>query len=42
MLNWSQVLVYPKGTPSDELQYQVSLRIPVGWKSASALPVDRA
>jgi predicted metalloprotease with PDZ domain len=40
VLSWNQVLLYPKGTPSDQLQYQASLKLPAGWRYGTALPID--
>jgi predicted metalloprotease with PDZ domain len=37
VLNWHLVLLYPKGTPSDDLTYAATLRLPAGWKFATAL-----
>ncbi len=37
VLSWNSVLLYPGGGPSDALQYDASLRIPAGWKYATAL-----
>jgi predicted metalloprotease with PDZ domain len=37
VMSWNTVLLYPGGTTSDALQYQASLRIPSGWKYATAL-----
>ena len=36
LLSWNTVLLYPLGA-SDSLQYEASLRIPRGWKFATAL-----
>jgi predicted metalloprotease with PDZ domain len=41
MLNWNQVLMYPAGKPSDEVEYRASLQVPVGWRYATALPIAR-
>lgn len=41
VLNWNLVLLYPLGPKSDDLTYVASLRIPVGWKYGTALPVER-
>jgi predicted metalloprotease with PDZ domain len=41
VLNWNLVLVYPKGAKSDDVMFAASLRIPAGWKYATALPVAR-
>lgn len=37
IVEWNQVLLYPQGTPTDELTYQASIRLPSGWHYASAL-----
>ena len=37
VLNWNMVLLYPKGAPSDDLTYAATLRLPAGWKFATAL-----
>ena len=37
VLSWNTVLLYPQTTNSDALQYDASLRIPSGWKYATAL-----
>jgi predicted metalloprotease with PDZ domain len=37
LLSWNQVLLYPKGMPSDEIDYEATLRLPAGWKYATAL-----
>jgi predicted metalloprotease with PDZ domain len=41
VLEWNIVVLYPAGTPSDALNYEASLRLPHGWKFASALPVAK-
>lgn len=41
VLNWNLVLLYPYGPKSDDLTYVASLKIPAGWKYATALPVER-
>ena len=38
VLSWNQVLLYPEGWPVHELTYEPSLRLPEGWKFATALP----
>lgn len=40
VLSWNQVLLYPEGIPSDQLQYQADLKIPAGWRYGTALPID--
>src|SRR5262245_517221 len=42
VLSWNQVVLYPEGTPSDEMTVQASLRLPESWKFATALPVQRS
>ena len=41
VLNWYLVILYPQGTRSDDLTYVASLRLPVGWKYGTALPVAK-
>jgi predicted metalloprotease with PDZ domain len=41
VLNWNQFLLYPAGTPSDQLRYQASLTVPQSWRYGTALPIDR-
>jgi predicted metalloprotease with PDZ domain len=41
VLNWNQVLLYPEGTPSDQIRLQASLKVPNGWKYGTALPIAR-
>jgi predicted metalloprotease with PDZ domain len=38
---WNQLILYPSGTQSDDLQYKASLRLPAGWQFGTALPQDR-
>ncbi len=40
LLSWNQLLLYPKGPPADEIEYQADLKIPDGWKFGTALPID--
>lgn len=40
VLSWNQLLLYPKGPPADQLEYQADLKIPDGWKFGTALPID--
>jgi predicted metalloprotease with PDZ domain len=37
ILEWNQLVLYPAGKGSDDLTYQASVRLPAGWKFASAL-----
>jgi len=41
VLPWNLVLLYPKDTKSDDVKFSAKLRIPVGWKFATALPVAK-
>lgn len=41
LLNWYTVLLYPRGSKSDDLTYVANLRVPAGWKYATALPVAK-
>ncbi len=40
VISWNQVLLYPKGWKSDDINYSASLRIPQGWKFGTPLPVS--
>jgi predicted metalloprotease with PDZ domain len=40
VLSWNTVLLYPSGWTSDQLTYDASLKLPVGWKFGTALPVS--
>ena len=37
ILEWNQLVLYPEGKRSDDLQYQAAVHLPAGWKFASAL-----
>jgi predicted metalloprotease with PDZ domain len=37
ILEWNQLVLYPQDTRADDLPYRASLRLPDGWKFASAL-----
>ncbi len=39
IISWNQVLLYPKGFKSDDINYSASLRIPPGWKFGTPLPI---
>jgi predicted metalloprotease with PDZ domain len=41
VLEWNLVVLYPSGSPADSLIYQASLRLPQGWKFATALTVEK-
>jgi predicted metalloprotease with PDZ domain len=38
VISWNQVLLYPAGSPAREIMFAPSLRLPEGWKFATALP----
>ncbi len=39
VISWNQVLLYPKGYKSDDINYSASLKLPEGWKFGTPLPV---
>ncbi|MEO8596388.1 MAG: M61 family peptidase [Candidatus Solibacter sp.] len=41
VLNWNQLLLYPKGSQPDSFQYQATLTVPSGWRYGTALPILR-
>jgi len=40
-LNWNAVVLYPKGSRSDDVNFAPSVTLPPGWKFGTALPVAR-
>ncbi len=40
VLSWNQMVLYPQGTASDEINYQADLKVPAGWRFGTALPID--
>lgn len=40
VLEWNNVLLYPAGTPAQQLSYTAKLLIPDGWKFGTPLAVD--
>ena len=40
LLSWNQLLLYPKGTSPDQLNYQADLKVPQGWNYGTALPIE--
>ncbi|MBK8812500.1 MAG: M61 family metallopeptidase [Acidobacteria bacterium] len=40
-LKWNRLVLYPRGSKSDELSVTASLKLPPNWKFATALPVDK-
>ncbi|HYT91658.1 MAG TPA: hypothetical protein VEL76_23295 [Gemmataceae bacterium] len=41
VLNWNQVLLYPKGQPARDLQCRARVRLPQGWKFGTSLKVAK-
>jgi predicted metalloprotease with PDZ domain len=39
IISWNQVLLYPKGYKSDDINYSASLKLPEGWKFGTPLPI---
>ena len=39
ILEWNDVILYPGGTPAQQLSYEAKLIIPDGWKFGTALPI---
>jgi len=39
VISWNQVLLYPAGFTSDDIDYSASLKLPEGWKFGTPLPV---
>ena len=40
ILSWNQMILYPGGQASDDLEVTASLRLPRDWKFGTALPVE--
>jgi predicted metalloprotease with PDZ domain len=38
-IKWNRLLVYPEGMSSDAISVKASLKLPPGWRFASALPI---
>ena len=41
VLEWNLLVLYPSGVPTDSLTYQASIRLPQGWKFATALTMEK-
>ncbi len=39
IISWNQILLYPKGYKSDDINYTASLKLPEGWKFGTPLPI---
>jgi predicted metalloprotease with PDZ domain len=42
VLEWNSVLLYPAGTPAEQLTYEATLLLPEGWKFGTSLPIANA
>ncbi|HVR37715.1 MAG TPA: M61 family peptidase [Thermoanaerobaculia bacterium] len=38
---WNHLVLYPSGTPTDDLRYAASLKLPRDWKFDTSLKIDR-
>src|SRR5439155_9027960 len=41
ILSWNQLLLYPQGKASDDLEVAAQLRLPADWRFGTALPIAR-
>jgi len=41
ILSWNQLILYPEGQASDDVEVSAQLRLPADWKFGTALPVSR-
>ncbi|HVI10529.1 MAG TPA: M61 family peptidase [Candidatus Binatia bacterium] len=39
VISWNQVLLYPKGYKTDDINYAATLKLPAGWKYGTPLPI---
>ena len=39
VISWNQILLYPKGWKSDDINFTASLKLPEGWKFGTPLPI---
>ena len=42
VLEWNDVVLYPAGTPAEQLSYIAKLTLPDGWKYGTPLPIESA
>jgi predicted metalloprotease with PDZ domain len=40
VISWNQLLLYPKGWKSDDINYTANLKLPEGWKFGTPLPIS--
>jgi len=41
ILSWNQLILYPEGKASDDVEVNAQLRLPPDWKFGTALPISR-
>ena len=41
ILSWNQLLIYPAGTPADDLAFQAGMKLPAGWKFGTGMVVAK-
>ena len=41
ILSWNQLLLYPAGTPADNLTFKAAMKLPAGWKFGTGMLVAR-
>lgn len=41
VINWGSMLLYPQGKAASEVSFRATVRLPAGWKHATALPPAR-
>ena len=39
LLSWNQLLLYPAGTPADQITFKAGMKLPAGWKFGTGLVV---
>jgi predicted metalloprotease with PDZ domain len=42
IISWNQDLLYPAGSPSNQITFNPTLRLPEGWKYGTPLPIENA
>jgi predicted metalloprotease with PDZ domain len=40
-IKWNRLILYPRGVKSDDIQVTASMKLPNGWKYATALPIEK-
>ena len=40
VVRWNELLLYPKGKPISDIDFQASLKVPADWKCGTALPIE--